>query len=150
MAEVSVEVDAPPKRLYEMITDVSRMGEWSPETVSAQWVEGSAGPTIGAKFRGKNKRRVGWSTTCTVTAAEPGREFAFTVGKGDTSWRYRFEPSGSGAKVTESFEILREPGMMGRLLTRIGTGVAWDQREADMVKGMEQTLARLKAAAENA
>src|SRR5438270_7737862 len=122
MPEARVHVEAPPERLYEMVTDVTRMGEWSPETVSAQWVDGSAGPTIGAKFRGKNKRRAGWSTTCTVTAAEPGHEFAFTVGKGQTAWRYRFEPSGSGTDVVESFEILQEPNVIERVFTKIGTG----------------------------
>lgn len=103
---------------------------------------------LGARFKGKNKRKGGWSTKCTVTAAERGRQFAFDVGKGETRWRYLFEPDGDGTDVVESFEIVKEPGAIGRFFTKIGTGGAWSEREADMVRGMEQTLAKLKAVAE--
>ena len=146
---VSVHVDAPPQKVYEMVADVTRMGEWSPENLGGTWIGGAGGPTVGAQFRAKNKRKAGWSTTCTVIAAEPGREFAFDVGKAPaTRWRDRFEPAGGGTDVTESFEIVREPGFIGRFFTKMGTGVTWDERPADMENGMRQTLERLKAAAE--
>ena len=93
--EASLHVEAPPEVLYALVADVTRMGEWSPETVRAEWVEGATAPVVGARFRGHNKRRAGWKTTCTVTVAEPGRQFAFEVGKGETAWRYSFAPSGS-------------------------------------------------------
>jgi len=131
-----------------MISDLPRMGEWSPENRGGEWMEGAIGPAVGAKFKGRNKRKGGWSTKVTVTVAEPGREFAFMVGKGDTLWRYRFEPSGGGADVVESFEIVKVPGAIARSLTKVGTGVAWEDREDDMAAGMEETLRRLKAAAE--
>jgi hypothetical protein len=133
-----------------MVADVTRVGEWSPETVGAEWLEGARGPAVGARFKGRNKRRGSWNTTCTITAADPGREFAFVVGKGETSWRYRFEPLDGGCDVTESFEILRAPGAVGRFLTQLGTGVTWGERADDLTRGMQETLRRLKAAAEGA
>jgi hypothetical protein len=148
MSEAKVHIDADPATVYGLVADVTRMGEWSPETVSAQWLDGASGPAVGAKFKGKNKRKMSWSTTCTVIAADEGREFAFDVGSGDTRWRYRFEPAGGGTDVTESCEILKQPGALMRFLTKLGTGVRWDEREADIQNGMEQTLANLKAKAE--
>ena len=148
--ETSLHVEAPPEVLYALVADVTRMGEWSPETVRAEWVEGATAPVVGARFRGHNKRRAGWKTTCAVTAAEPGRQFAFEVGKGETAWRYSFAPSGTGTDVTESFEILKEPNVVMRRLNKLGTGVSWEDRPAQMVDSMRETLERLKAVAERA
>jgi len=148
MREVTVHIAAEPEDVYALVADVTRMGEWSPETVSAEWLDGATEAVGGARFKAKNKRKLSWSTTCTVTAADPGRELAFAVGKGETTWRYRFEPSDGGTDVTESFDIVREPGSIGRLLTLLGTGVQWDKRDDDLVTGMETTLANLKANAE--
>ena len=146
--EATLHIEASPEVLYAMVTDVTRMGEWSPETVGAEWVDGATAPLVGARFRGHNKRRAGWKTTCTVTAAEPGRQFAFEVGKGETAWRYSFAPSGTGTDVTESFEIVREANVVIRKLNKLGTGVSWEDRPAQMEDGMRQTLERLKAVAE--
>jgi uncharacterized protein YndB with AHSA1/START domain len=145
---VTMRINAAPDAIYSLVTDLPRMGEWSPENTGGEWLDGATGPAVGARFKGKNKRKGGWSTKCTVTAADRGREFGFDVGKGETKWRYRFEPSGDGTDVVESFEIMKEPGAIGRFFTKLGTGVAWADREADMVRGMQTTLTNVKAAAE--
>ena len=48
-AEVSVYVDAPAERVYEMISDITRMGEWSPETVKVEWLGGARGAAPAGK-----------------------------------------------------------------------------------------------------
>src|SRR5919199_5442509 len=103
MPSESIEVLAPPEQVWNMVADVRRIGEWSPETVSAEWLDGADGPAVGARFKGRNKRRGPWTTTCTVTASRPGREFAFSVGKGETTWRYDFAAVDGGCRGTESF-----------------------------------------------
>ena len=153
MAEISVtrSMAAPAEVVYDLVADVTRMGEWSPENRGGQWVDGATGPAVGARFKGRNKRKAVWSTTCTVTEAERGRAFAFEVGTAkrvDTRWRYRFVPVAEGCEVTESFEIVTVPGLAGRLLTKPSTGVSWDERPEQMRQGMEVTLERLAAEAE--
>jgi len=148
MPSESILILAPAGTVWDMVADVTRIGEWSPEAVNATWLDGATGPAVGARFKGHNKRRATWSSTCTVTAATPGREFAFTVGKGETTWRYDLEPDESGCRVTESFEIVRVPGVFGRWSTKLGTGVTWAEREDDLRAGMQQTLRAIKAAAE--
>ena len=73
--QVSAQVPAPPAQVWGMVAEVTRMGEWSPETTSCRWIRGASGPAVGAKFKGTNKKGFRrWSTTCTVTAADPGRQ----------------------------------------------------------------------------
>jgi Polyketide cyclase / dehydrase and lipid transport len=143
-----------PEAVYELVADITRMGEWSPENTGGEWLDGATGPAVGARFKGRNKRKASWTTTAVVTEAEPGRAFAFAVGRGapenpDTRWRYTFAAlQEGGCEVTETCEIVNEPGWIGRYLTKLGTGVWWSDRPADLASGMEETLRRLKARAE--
>jgi uncharacterized protein YndB with AHSA1/START domain len=148
--EASVVVRADAGRVWSMVADVTRMGEWSPETERAEWIDGATGPAVGARFKGHNRKgRTRWSTTCEVIESEPGRAFSFAAGKAvkpETVWRYRFEPVAEGVRVTESFELTKPLGLGSRLVTRLTTGVK--DRPADMEEGMRATLAALKRSAE--
>lgn len=150
---VTVHMDAPAERVWELVSDVTRIGEFSPETFEAEWLGGATGPEVGARFRGHVRRNgigpVYW-TVCRVEAAEPGHEFGFTVMAGKrpvNTWRYRIEPAGDatgpdGVDVTESFELDRAPvlraywAVLGRLRGRTNR------------QGMRTTLERIKAVVE--
>jgi len=148
--EAHVHVSAPPEKLYELVSDVTRMGEWSPETVKCQWVKGATGPAVGARFKGTNKRGfVRWSTTPEVVAAAPGQEFAFvTRGIGpSTRWSYRFDSAADGGTdVTESFEMEGDMPWFITATDRYLMGIK--DRKADLEQAMQQTLERIKKAAE--
>jgi uncharacterized protein YndB with AHSA1/START domain len=150
-AEVSTHIAAPPERVYDLVADVTRMGEWSPETISCEWLDGASRAEPGAWFAGTNRARATWTTRCHVDVADPGRELAFTVhagGRPSSRWRYRFEPDGDGGTiVTESMEGLLTYSPAVRLLKRVVTGVG--DRSAHNAEGMRRTLARLKAVAES-
>ena len=146
-------VDAGTEAVYDLVADITRMGEWSPENRGGEWLDGATGPEVGARFRGHNKRKASWKTTAVVTESRRGAVFAFAVGTKapdhpETTWRYTFTPSGTGCDVTETCEIVREPGLLGRVLTKLATGVAWADRPRDLVQGMDETLRRLAVAAE--
>jgi hypothetical protein len=53
---VTVHMDASPDRVWELVSDVTRVGEFSPETFEAEWLGGASGPEVGARFRGHVKR----------------------------------------------------------------------------------------------
>lgn len=104
---VSIDIAAPPEKVYELVSDITRMGEWSPECRSCAWARGAMGPTVGARFKASNKGRRGppWFNTPTVTAAEPGREFAFNrsgPGMGSYTWRYHLERTSTGTQSSPS------------------------------------------------
>jgi hypothetical protein len=151
--EVSTEITAPPEAVYALISDVTRMGEWSPECVRAVWVRGATGPVVGARFKAWNKggRGPAWFNWPVVTAAEPGREFAFNRSGpaiGSYTWRYVLTPTATGTRVTESFDADKLLGPVKTWLTEKWTGSP--DRDADLRRGMTTTLARLKGAAEAA
>jgi hypothetical protein len=147
--EATLHIVVAPEKLYALVSDVQRMGEWSPETQKGEWLDGATGPVVGARFKGTNKRGpFRWSTKPRVVAADEGKLFAFAVphsGKDMTKWSYRFEPEGDGTKVTESFELLLDVPWYFNLTERL-MGVK--DRKADLEAGMRATLERLKAAAE--
>lgn len=142
-------IQAPPAVVWQLVADIRRMGEWSPECRGGEWLDGATGPDVGVRFKGHNKAKLAWSTTSTVTECVPGAVFAWQTG-GDTAWRYELRPVDGGTEVVESFEILKEPAGVMKVLTRLGTGVPWSKRRESLIAGMEQTLANLKRAAEAA
>jgi hypothetical protein len=146
---VTVHMDAPPDRVWALVSDVTRIGRYSPETFEAEWIAPATGPELGAQFRGHVKRNgkgpTYW-TSCTVTACEPGRVFEFGVGKPGkaiNTWRYVVRPSGAGADVTESFTLAP------KLAIRIYWALLGWSRGTTNRRGMEQTLQRVKADAES-
>jgi hypothetical protein len=145
---------APADRVWDLVSDVTRIGEFSPETFEAQWLDGATGPRAGARFRGhvrRNGRGPVYWTTCTVTVADPEREFGFSVGGLGSSiantWRYLLEPAPAspgepGTDVTESFE------MPATLPNRIYWSLAGPARLRTNLDGMRATLERIKAVVE--
>ena len=135
--QVTIHINAAPEAVFALVSDVTRMGDWSPETTNCEWVDGATGPAVGVKFRGSNKMGpFKWSTTPTITAYAAGELFAFDAG--GTIWTYSFTESNGGTSVTESFRV---ESTISKLYT-IGP------RRTQLIKGMQQTLERLKTAAE--
>jgi hypothetical protein len=144
----SIVINRPAAELYAMVADVTRMGEWSPVCKACWWVQGD-GAAVGARFAGRNETpERTWETTSEVVAADPGREFAFSVESTRTRWGYTFSPADGGTEVTESWEFSERGWDVFK--ERFGDEAAAnveDRREKAMA-GMAQTLSALKAAAE--
>lgn len=147
--EVTVHMDATPAEVWALVSDVTQIGRYSPETFEAEWLDGATGPAVGATFRGHVKRNqkgpTYWSK-CFVTVCEPGEEFTFGVGspgKAMITWGYRLKPgTDGGTDVTEFFQ----------LTPNIGTRIYWAllgwSRGKTNRNGMRTTLERIKAVVE--
>lgn len=146
--QVELHIDADASVLYGMVSDLPRIGEWSPECEGVDW-EGEVGtPVPGTTFVGRNAvgpgRRIRYSRHGSVLVAEPGREFTFITDEGgrpSTVWRYTFTPSGGGTRVTEAYEVRWIP-VWARILD-VPTN-----RHRELLANMRTTLENLKAAAE--
>ena len=148
---VSVDIAAPPDRVYALVSDITRMGEWSPECIRCTWSKGATGPVVGARFRATNRGERGpaWFNSPVVTVAEPGREFAFNrsgLAIGSYTWRYVFTPTETGTHLTESFHADRPLSKAMSWITMKWTGS--QKRDDDLRAGMTTTLSRIRAAAE--
>ena len=141
-------IAAPADDIYALVSDVTRMGEWSPENVGGRWLGDATGPAVGARFRGSNRRGWRrWSTTCTVVAAEPGRTFAFDVTVAvipASRWIYELRQDGDATLVTETWKD-RRPRWFA-LLAGVTMGIG-DIR-AHNLENIRETLANLATAAE--
>jgi hypothetical protein len=146
----SIVVARSPEVLYDMVSDVTRMGEWSPVCQACWWDDGD-GPRAGAWFTGRNElpERT-WETRSQVVAADRGREFAFEVNSGWVRWGYTFTAVDSGTQVTESWEFL--PAGIAGFHDRYGNGAEAQiaNRTAAAHQGIPATLAAIKKAAEAA
>jgi uncharacterized protein YndB with AHSA1/START domain len=145
---VTVHINAPAQQIWELVSDVTRIGRYSPETFEAEWLDGATGPAVGAKFRGHVKRNgkgpVYW-TTCTVRESEPGQIFSFGTGPSDDPlniWSYRLESAGEGTDVTESFQLADKAWL--RLYWAL---LGWTRGKTNR-DGMRTTLERVKAEVE--
>jgi hypothetical protein len=144
----SIFVAATPDELYGLVSDVTRMGEWSPICRQCWWDEG-AGPQVGAWFTGRNEvpGRT-WETRSQVVAADPGRKFGWEVNNGWVYWGYTFEPEGEGTRLTESWEFL--PAGIDGFRERWGdkADAHIENRRAAAQSGIPATLAAIKKTAE--
>ncbi|GAA5142248.1 SRPBCC family protein [Nocardioides marinquilinus] len=148
-SEVSLTIEAPVREVWSLVSDVTRIGEFSPETFEAKWTKGSTGPEVGATFAGHVKRNgVGptyWSP-CRVTRCVEDEVFEFAVGTEKVTvnnWGYRLEAQGQRTVVTEYFRM--EPS----LPTRLYWLVLGRLRGRTNEKGMRTTLERMKKVLES-
>ena len=143
--EVSLHMDAPPEKVWALVSDVTRIGEFSPETFEAKWTRGSTGPEVGASFTGHVKRNgVGPTTGRPARSPSACRTRSSSSRSAPTTstvnnWGYRLEPDGDGTKVTEYFRL--EPTLPLRALL----AVLGHLRGRTNEKGMRTTLERMKA-----
>lgn len=145
---VTVSMAAPPDKVWALVSDITRIGEFSPETFEAEWLGGATGPALGAKFRGHVKRNekgpIYW-TVCKVLECEAPRVFGFAVmyrGRPLNHWKYEITPTATGCDVTESFALDQNP------LFKLYWAIVGPLRGRRNVNGMRQTLERMKAIVE--
>lgn len=149
---VTVSMAAPIDDVWDLVSDVTRIGEFSPETVAAEWLGGATGPAVGAKFRGqvhRNQRGPKYWTTCTVSVSDApvdGRaEFAFDVGTSKMTvitWGYTLAATDSGTDVTEYFSLANSG------FTRLYWKLLGRLRGRTNRRNMTETLERMRAVVE--
>lgn len=144
----TITIHRPAEMLYDMVADITRMGEWSPVCKAGWWDEGSS-LEVGAWFTGRNENSERtWETRSQVIVAQRGREFAFVVGGSWIRWGYTFTPVADGTEVTESWEFL--PPGVARFEERYGDDAPAQiaERTHAAHEGIPETLAAIKRAAE--
>jgi len=146
----SIDIAAPPEKVYAMVTDLPRMAEWSPENQGGSWQGGASVAAPGVRFKGRNRNGPKkWTGAVVVNEATAPSRFEFTTVAGPikfATWRYDIEPTPGGCRVTETW-IDTRPGLFclpafGKAVTNVADRAAWTQQSIDT------TLANIKKAAE--
>jgi uncharacterized protein YndB with AHSA1/START domain len=147
LLQTQIDIDAPLDKVWELITDTRRMPEWSPQCRKMK----TLGPLRqGTRTLNLNRRkRLYWTTTSTITEVIPQRKFAFRVNTNNTIWSYELEPTATGTRVVESRHAENGVKPASNFLVNMLFGGV-PSFEDELVDGMNASLARIKAAAENA
>lgn len=144
----SVHVNADPDAVYALVSDITRIGEWSPVCKACWWDDASA-TGVGAWFTGRNETAERtWETRSQVVVAQPGQEFAWEVNDGWSRWGFTVEPASGGTRLTESWTFL--PKGLAGFGERFGESAEAEiaKRSEAALSGIPVTLAAIKATAE--
>jgi len=150
--DVTTHIEAPPSVVYDLVADVTRIGDFSPECRGAQWLGPVHTAAPGVQFRGRNvaNRIWRWSRRCEVLTAEPDKEFSFRtiatwVKRDSTVWCYRLEAVGGGTDLTQSYDVVQLPPRI--VLAAIRRLLPHHQ---DMRPHMQLTVEAIRRTAESA
>ncbi len=138
-------IEASPEALYDLIADVTRTPERTPDIVRCEWLDGATGPAVGARFKSINRQGRGpnWSNKPVVTVADRGAEFTFSRTEpfaGTILWRHRFVAEGTGTRMYESYEVIKPISAMGWFIidTLYGMKDRRTELRASMVASMDR------------
>jgi uncharacterized protein YndB with AHSA1/START domain len=145
--EAHIGIDAPPERVWSVVSDITRMGEWSPE---CRKVVVFGAPRRGAHLIGFNRRRwLVWPTNSRIVRFEPGRAIAWKVLTNRVTWSYELEPTADGGtRVIERRDA--PPGGIAPLAAYFAKAFLGgiSSHDTELLEGMHTTLDRIKAEAE--
>lgn len=145
----SIDVNASPADLYNLVTDVTRTGEWSPECKQAYFSQGN-GPQVGSIIHGRNERDGdSWDTESEVVVATPNQEFAWSVADGVAHWGYTLTPTDHGTTTLTEYWRLTPAGI-DHFKDEYGEKVdeALAVRKQNAHEGIPVSLAAIKMIAE--
>ncbi len=141
-----VVVDATPEAVWAVLSDVTRIGEWSHECRGAEWLDGATAAAPGVRFRGRNRAGalVRWARVCVIRAVDPPHEFVWeTVGpplmRDASLWRVRLDPVEGGTRIRQEFHILSMAAWADRVVA------ATIPAHRDRTAALEADLRRLGA-----
>ncbi|GAA4641171.1 SRPBCC family protein [Gordonia humi] len=149
LIEDSIDVAASPEAVWSVISDLPRMGEWSPQCKKMFVLGGEV--KAGARTVNVNRRGpLFWPTTAKVVAFEPNREIAFRIAENHTVWSYKIEQTATGSRVTESRAAAggKTTAVSSFLVDKVFGGN--DSFEDELREGIRETLGKVKRAAEAA
>lgn len=144
--EASIDVDASPEKVWKVVSDLKRMGEWSPQCKKMKVFGGDVrkGTTT---LNINRKGLLVWPTTAKVVEFEPNKAIAFRIVENKTIWSYTLTPSANGTTVVEKREApTGTSAVSGFLVKRVLGGT--EQFDVELVEGMNKTLERIKTESE--
>lgn len=174
----STTVNAPASKVWQRVTDLSAMGQRSPQckkmillprgssssNSSAAGASTGAGgssagagapaptPTPGTVTINFNRQGIlWWPTWAVVTEVEPEKVFEFKIPLNGTRWRFELSPTADGAQtvLTEKRLVLGgNTSLVSRVLVAAVLG-GEEKFEASLQEGIQQTIRALAREAEN-
>ena len=145
LLQAEVEINAPVSTVWSLVSDLSRMPQWSPQCRVMKLL-GPLRP--GTRTLNLNRHNLlFWPTTSVITEVLPERKLAFRIPINTTVWTYELEPTATGTRLVETRHAEKGVTAVSTAITKAALGGV-DTFETALLEGMNQSLARIKAAAE--
>ena len=145
LLQAEVDINAPVSRVWGLVSDLSRMPQWSPQCRMMKLL-GPLRP--GTRTINLNRRNMlFWPTTATITEVIPERKIAFRIPINTSVWSYELEATATGTRLVETRHAETGVRAVSTAVTKAALGGV-DSFESELLAGMNQSLARIKAAAE--
>lgn len=152
---VEIDIDAPPRKVWEYVTDVNFAAKFSRELQRAAWADGVTEPAVGATFIGSNENSYmgEWDITCHVTEYEQHRTFAWATVDPDNPgavWRYDLEAVVGATRLRHSVTIGPGPSGLKRFIDGQPdqAAAAISGRMSNLNRSMHDVIDGIKQAAE--
>ena len=145
LLQAEIEINAPVSTVWSLVSDLSRMPQWSPQCRVMKLL-GPLRP--GTRTLNLNRHNLlFWPTTSVITEVLPERKLAFRIPINTTVWTYELEPTATGTRLVETRHAEKGVTAASTAITKAALGGV-DTFETELLKGMNESLARIKAAAE--
>jgi len=145
LLRAEIDIDAPVGKVWSLVSDLSRMPQWSPQCRMMKLL-GPLRP--GTRTLNLNRRNMlFWPTTSTITEVVPERKLAFRIPLNTSVWTYELEPTATGTRLVETRHAENGVTAVSTAVTKAALGGV-DSFEKELLEGMNQSLTRIKAAAE--
>lgn len=141
----TIEIAATAHAVWAVVSDVARMGEWSPECRKV-YVPGRKRVGMGTAFVGLNKRGFAiWPTLSKIVAFEPEHAVAWRTRESGATWTYELAPAAAGTRLTGRRDLDAFSALTKLSAPLIGGA---DSHDEELGRGIATTLERTKAAVE--
>ena len=145
LLRAEIDIAAPVSKVWSLVSDLSRMPQWSPQCRMMKLL-GPLRP--GTRTLNLNRRNLlFWPTTATITEVVPERKLAFRIPLNTSVWTYELEPTATGTRLVETRHAENGVTAVSTAVTKAALGGV-DSFEKELLEGMNQSLTRIKAAAE--
>jgi uncharacterized protein YndB with AHSA1/START domain len=146
LLQAQVDIKAPVAKVWALVSDFGRMPQWSPQ---CRWMKALGPLRAGTRTINLNRRNyLFWPTTCTLTEVVPEQKLAFKVNTNRSIWSYELQPTPEGTRLIESRHAENGVTAFSTFTVKTIMGGA-ESFERELVDGMNASLAKIKAAAEN-
>ncbi len=144
--QAQIDINAPVSKVWGLVSDLTKMPRWSPQCRLMKPIGGlrQGGRTVNVNRRGF----LFWPTTCRITELLPEQKLAFRVNENHTVWTYELEPTEAGTRLIETRHAENGTTAVSNFLINSLLGGV-PGFEDELVEGMNASLTRIKAAAEN-
>ncbi|MCA1188570.1 MULTISPECIES: SRPBCC family protein [unclassified Saccharopolyspora] len=148
-------IDATPEQVWPVVSDIALLPAASTELQAVEWLDGAAGPRLGARFHGHNRNDLlgEWTTTSHVVECEPGRAFGWAVADPEdpiATWRFALAPRDGGTDLEYAVRLgTHRSGLTAAIERKPEAEEEFVRRRlGDLERNMTATLDHLKRLAE--